>query len=320
MPDTPAPITITSWCVALVTAEEVIDSKIVFAAMRTFRQVDVFTAEPFLGNPVAVILEASDLSTEQMQQIANWTNLSETTFVLPPTDPGADYLVRIFTTDVELPFAGHPTIGSCHAWLDAGGTPRSSEFIVQQCEAGLVRLRRDPVGGRLAFAAPALMRSGPVDASDIAKTCRVLQIDPSEVVDAQWADNGPGWLAVLLRDADAVLGLEPDFMAEPAYGIGIVGPHPIGVVGAHDGAADQPALEVRAFFRSGGQPAEDPVTGSLNAAVAPWLIERGVVESTYIAAQGTAIGRAGRVYIDQQGDDVWVGGDAVTVVTGTIQA
>jgi PhzF family phenazine biosynthesis protein len=259
-----------------------------------------------------------------MQQIANWTNLSETTFVVAPTEPAADYQVRIFTTDVELPFAGHPTIGTCHAWLEAGGVPQTQGHVMQQCGAGLVPLRIDPDSQRLAFAAPPLTRSGPVDDDDLERACRVLRIDTSEVVDAQWADNGPGWLAVLLSDAEAVLALEPDFMAEPAYGIGIVGPHPVGVVGAHGArvesadAATEVALEVRAFFRSGGQPAEDPVTGSLNAAVAPWLMDRGVVASSYVAAQGTAIGRAGRVYVSREADDVWVGGDAVTVVEGSV--
>ena len=279
--------------------------------MRAFRQVDVFTADPYLGNAVAVILEAEGLTTEQMQQIANWTNLSETTFVLAPTDPAADYLVRIFTTDVELPFAGHPTIGTCHAWLEAGGQPNGEGEIIQQCGAGLVTLRADEAG-RLSFAAPPLTRSGPVADEDVAGACRVLGIDPSEVVDAQWADNGPGWLAVLLADADAVLSLTPDFMAANEYALGVAGPH---------GSGADVELEVRAFFRFGGQPAEDPVTGSLNAAIAPWLMDRDVVESTYIAAQGTAIGRAGRVYVRRDDDgDVWVGGDAVTAITGSIEA
>jgi len=237
--------------------------------MRAFAQVDVFTAEPCFGNPVAVVLDADGMSDDAMARFANWTNLSETTFVLPPTDPGADYRVRIFTPDVELPFAGHPTIGTCHAWLEAGGNPKG-EQIVQQCGVGLVPLRQ--VDGRLAFAAPPLMRSGPVDESDLVTVCQVLQIDRTEVVAAQWADNGPGWIAVMLADADAVLALVPDFGAVDSYVIGVVGAAKVGAVG--HGPADG-NVEVRAFFRAGGQAAEDPVTGSLNAALAQWLLAEG---------------------------------------------
>lgn len=297
--------------------------------MRAFSQVDVFTSVPFKGNPVAVVLDAAGVSTEEMQAFANWTNLSETTFVLPPTDARADYRVRIFTPDVELPFAGHPTIGTCHAWLEAGGQPESPNEIVQECAAGLIPLRSTPSdsGARLAFAAPPLTRSGPVDEADLVDVCKVLQVSRAEIVHAQWADNGPGWLAVMLADADAVLALAPDFGAVESYDIGIVGPHPIGVAGpSRDGAAgptqttgtDAPSLEVRAFFRSGGAPAEDPVTGSLNAALAQWLLPAGVVTSPYVAAQGTALGRAGRVYIEEADGEIWVGGDAVTCVEGSV--
>ncbi len=291
--------------------------------MRAFKQVDVFTAVPFKGNPVAVVLEADGISTDEMQAFANWTNLSETTFVVTPTDPAADYRVRIFTPDVELPFAGHPTIGTCHAWLEAGGTPANPDRVIQECGAGLVPLRTaaGPAGARLAFAAPPLMKSGEVDESELVDVCKVLQITRDQIVDAQWADNGPGWLAVMLADADAVLALEPDFGAVDFYDIGIVGVHPLGVVApstAGDGAADgEPAIEVRAFFRSGGQPAEDPVTGSLNAALAQWLLPKGVVSAPYVAAQGTAMGRAGRVFVDEADGEIWVGGDAVTCVDGT---
>lgn len=296
--------------------------------MRAFKQVDVFTAVPFKGNPVAVVLDADGVSTEEMQSFAHWTNLSETTFVVPSTDPGADYQVRIFTTDVELPFAGHPTIGTCHAWLEAGGQPMNEGRIIQQCGAGLVPLRATagPNGQRLAFAAPPLTRSGPVGEADLVDVCKVLQITRDEIVDAQWADNGPGWLAVMLSDADAVLALEPDFGAVDSYDIGIVGAHPIGVAGPSKIGAvgstgeegeDAPAVEVRAFFRTGGQPAEDPVTGSLNAAVAQWLLPAGVLTSPYVAAQGTALGRGGRVYVEEADGEVWVGGDAVTCIDGT---
>lgn len=284
--------------------------------MPTFKQVDVFTAEPYRGNPVAVVMDAVGIDDDSLQQFANWTNLSETTFLLPPTDPSADYRVRIFTTDVELPFAGHPTIGTCHAWLEAGGTPKTPGVVMQECDAGLITLRQDTASGRLAFAAPPLTRSGPVDEADLETTCKVLGIDRSEIVGAQWADNGPGWLAVRLTDAEAVLALEPDFAAAESYDIGVVGPAPLGVVGAaQSGTAD---IEVRAFFRSSGQAAEDPVTGSLNAALAQWLLTDGTLTSPYIASQGTALGRAGRVYVEEADGQIWVGGDAVTCIDGTV--
>lgn len=283
---------------------------------RRFKQVDVFTAEPLRGNPVAVVLDADDVDTAAMQRFANWTNLSETTFVLPPTEAGADYRVRIFTPTVELPFAGHPTIGTCHAWLEAGGVPQVPGTVVQQCGVGLVELRE--TDGRLAFAAPPLRRGGPVDEADIADVCRVLRLARSEVVGAQWCDNGPGWLAIQLIDAAAVLALDPEF--EPAVGdeVGVIGPHPLGVVGT--GSADgDAAIEVRAFFRAaGGQPAEDPVTGSLNAALAQWLLPAGVLRAPYVAAQGSALGRAGRVHVDESDGEIWIGGDAVTCVDGTV--
>ena len=290
--------------------------------MRAFRQIDVFTDQPYRGNPVAVVLDAGGLSPEQMQEFATWTNLSETTFVTSPTDPTADYKVRIFTTTVELPFAGHPTIGTCHAWLEAGGAPKSDGAIVQECGAGLISLRRS--GERIAFAAPPTIRSGPVAEADLESVCRVLRIGRSDIVDAQWADNGPGWLAVLLADSAAVLELEPDFSAVDSYDIGVVGPAPLGVVGpskigvAGERSEGEHAIEVRAFFRSGGQAVEDPVTGSLNASLAQWLLATGRLTAPYIAAQGTAIGRAGRVHIEQSDGEVWVGGDAVTAIKGSV--
>lgn len=291
--------------------------------MPAFKQVDVFTAVPFLGNPVAVVLDAQDLTTEAMQQFANWTNLSETTFVLPPEDPTADYRVRIFTPTSELPFAGHPTIGTCHAWLEAGAQPKAKE-IVQECGVGLVTLRRN--AGRLAFAAPPLIRGGAVEPSDIDNACAVLQIAREDIVAAQWADNGPGWLALMLESAESVLALEPDFTAVESYDVGVVGRYPLGVVSAPtDADGDQPAIEVRAFFRGGGgQPAEDPVTGSLNASIAQWLLHEGQdgssigLASPYVSAQGTALGRAGRVYIEEADGEIWVGGDAVTAVAGEL--
>ena len=290
--------------------------------MRPFKQVDVFTAVPYRGNPVAVVFDADDLSDEQMQQFAHWTNLSETTFILQPTDAAADYRVRIFTPGSELPFAGHPTIGTCHAWLEAGGIPATEGIVVQECGVGLVNLRQ--ADGRLAFAAPDLIRSGPADERDIARVCLVLQIDRADVLDAQWCDNGPGWIAVRLASAEAVLALEPDFGAVESYDIGVVGPSPVGVAGlAKTGAVDNNgddefAIEVRAFFRAGGGPGEDPVTGSLNAALAQWLLADGTLTAPYVAAQGTALGRAGRVFIDQADGEIWVGGDAVTCVDGHV--
>lgn len=275
--------------------------------MRSFKQVDVFTAVPYRGNPLAVVLDGDGLSTEEMQRFANWTNLSETTFVVSPTDPAADYRVRIFTTEVELPFAGHPTIGTCHAWLEAGGSPKTDGVVVQECGAGLITLRNE---GRLAFAAPPLTRSGPVDDADLDDVCAVLGIERDAIIDAAWADNGPGWVAVRLADADAVLAVEPRLMARPDYQIGVVGPHPPG---------SDAAIEVRALFRmNGGPAAEDPVTGSLNAALAQWLLGDGTLSSPYVAAQGTAIGRGGLAHIEEADGEIWVGGDAVTCIDGEV--
>jgi PhzF family phenazine biosynthesis protein len=273
---------------------------------RPFLQVDVFTAARYGGNPVAVVLDGEGLSTEAMQRFAHWANLSETTFVLPPEDPGADYRVRIFTPGAELPFAGHPTLGTCHAWLQAGGTPARADAIVQECGAGLVPLRGTDAG--LAFAAPPLLRSGPVEPALLARIASVLRIDGSAIVDAQWADNGPGWVAVLLESADAVLALRPGF-AE--LDIGVAGPHPAG---------SPEAFEVRAFWPKDGAMAEDPVTGSLNASLAQWLLGSGRARAPYVAAQGTALGRAGRVHVTQDEDGtVWVGGGTVTCIDGVVE-
>ncbi len=277
--------------------------------MRTFSQVDVFSAEPFLGNPVAVVHDAEGLSDEEMAGFANWTNLSETTFLLPPTTDEADYRLRIFTPSAELPFAGHPTIGSAHAWLEAGGVPRVDGELVQECGAGLVRLRR---GTRLAFAAPPFLRSGEVSEEDRDRIVRALRIDPSQVVDLQWIDNGPGWVGVLMGSADEVLAIQPDWSAAAGMDIGVVGPYPEG---------SECAVEVRAFCPGFGI-SEDPVTGSLNAGVAQWLAgDR--LPSSYVASQGTALGRRGRVYLERSSDEgtdtVWVGGDARVSVSGTVR-
>lgn len=277
--------------------------------MRRFSQVDVFTAEPLGGNPVAVVHDADGLSDAQMQRFACWTNLSETAFLLSPTDAGADYRVRIFTPSAELPFAGHPTIGSAHAWLEAGGTPAVEGRVVQQCGVGLVELRRTD---RLAFAAPPLIRSGPVAGSDLDRICRALAIQGGDVVDAAWVDNGPGWVGLLLADAEAVLALEPDWSAFGDLDVGVVGAHREARA-AEVGAA----VEVRAFCPGLGV-VEDPVTGSLNASLAQWLIGNGTLPAAYVASQGTRLGRAGRVHVEQVGDTVWVGGDALTLVSGEV--
>jgi PhzF family phenazine biosynthesis protein len=274
--------------------------------LRPFHQVDVFTSEPYFGNPLAVVLDAAGLSTAQMQRFANWMNLSETTFVLPPDDPAADYQVRIFTPDAELPFAGHPTLGTCYTWLSAGGRPRKADLIVQQCRAGLIPVRRAEPG--LAFAAPPLLRSGPVAESQVAHIAAVLGIGRAEIVDAQWADNGPGWVAVLLASADAVLALRPGTVD---LDLGVAGPYPPG---------SPHALEVRAFIPKNGATDEDPVTGSLNAALAQWLLGTGRVTAPYVASQGTALGRRGRVHVTCDADGtIWVGGGTVTCVTGQVE-
>ena len=273
---------------------------------RRFAQVDVFTDVPLLGNPVAVVLDGDGIDDATMLRFAQWTNLSETTFLLPPTDPTADYRLRIFTPVAELPFAGHPTLGSCHAWLESGGSPRNPDEIVQECAAGLIRIRRSG-DGLLAFAEPPLIRSGPVDPATLERVTTSLAIDPSRVVDAQWADNGPGWVAVLLASADEVLAIHPRTVD---LDIGVVGPHPPG---------SDVAWELRAFFPLNGSTVEDPVTGSLNASVAGWLTRTGRAAAPYLAAQGTALGRAGRIQIDQDGDGrIWVGGSTVTCVRGVV--
>jgi PhzF family phenazine biosynthesis protein len=272
---------------------------------RPFRQVDVFTSTPYEGNPVAVVLDAAGVSDTAMQRFAHWTNLSETTFVLPPGSDEADYLVRIFTPMAELPFAGHPTLGTCHAWLEAGGSPRRTGVVVQECAAGLVPVRRAAEG--LAFAAPPLIRSGPVEEPLVEHVASVLGIERGAIADAQWADNGPGWVAVLLESAEAVLALRPGLVD---LEVGVAGPYPAGA---------PEAFEVRAFFPKDGATVEDPVTGSLNASLAEWLLRTGRVSAPYVARQGAALGRAGRVHVSRDADgNIWVGGGTVTCVDGEV--
>ena len=318
------------------------------AVLRPITYVDVFTTTPYLGNPVAVVLDADGLTTDDMQRFARWINLSETTFVLPPvaaaetlpaipsgglvprqsqsqealsrptatssekrlvgrtsSAAGADYQVRIFTPVSELPFAGHPTLGTCHAWLATRTAPDQADVVVQQCAAGLVQVRRTPDG--LAFAAPPLLRSGAADEPLVEHIASVLGIDRADIVEAEWAVNGPAWVAVLLNSADAVLALKP----------GVVDLD-IGAVGAYPRGAPQ-AFEVRAFFPKDGATAEDPVTGSLNAAVAPWLLRTGRATTPYVVSQGTVLGRRGRVHVSADPDGtIWVGGGTITCVAGEV--
>jgi PhzF family phenazine biosynthesis protein len=272
---------------------------------RRFHQLDVFTAQALRGNPLAVVHDAAGLSDTRMAEFARWTNLSEATFLLPPTDAAADYRVRIFTPGGELPFAGHPTLGSCHAWLAAGGVPRDAGMVVQQCEAGLVRVRR--AAARLAFAAPPLRRSGPLEEDLTARIRAALALPEDAVLAGQWVDNGPGWCAVLLDSAERVLSLRPDWPRLGDLKLGVVGPHPAGA---------EAQFEVRALI--GGGHYEDPVTGSLNASVAQWLIGAGMAPARYVAAQGAALQRAGRVHIEFDGTTTWVGGDVTGCIEGQV--
>ncbi len=272
-----------------------------------FQQVDVFSPIPFRGNPLAVVAGADRLTDQQMAAIANWTNLSETTFLLQPTKADADYRVRIFTPEHELPFAGHPTLGSCHVWLEAGNAPKG-DHIVQECGAGLVRIRRD--GKRLAFAAPPLLHSGDVKQDTLARIAGALGIDSAQIRAAQWVDNGPGWVAVMLATRAEVLAIKPDSAAWARQNIGVVAPWDSKVDG------DDAQFEVRAFF--GVRPTEDPVTGSLNASLAQWLIGTGMAPGAYVASQGTALGRAGRVHVARIGGDIWIGGDTTICIDGRL--
>lgn len=305
---------------------------------RPFKQVDVFSAVPYLGNPLAVVLDGTDLSSEQMQHFAHWTNLSETTFLLPPSQEGAaagaDYRVRIFTPAAELPFAGHPTLGSCHAWLEAGGAHHTKDEFIQECAVGLVRIRRD--GTRLAFAAPPLQRSSPNPAL-LAQVTAALGLQPPQILAAQLLDNGPVWLGLLLDSTETVLQLTPDHLAlkniGQKVGVAAVEPAPVATnliarsnreARAFGPRSTELALalaastefEVRAFAAPVGIQ-EDPVTGSFNASLAQWLIADGHAPSAYMASQGTCLGRAGRVHLAQDAaGQVWVGGDATTCIDG----
>ena len=273
---------------------------------RPFAQVDVFSATSYLGNPVAVILDADGLSEDAMQRVARWTNLSETTFVLPPTTPGADYRLRIFTPGCELPFAGHPTLGSAHAWLEHGGAPRHAGRVVQECAAGLVEVR---VGeGLLSFTAPPTRRDGDLEDEYLEKIVAAFGIARDQVIAHQWVDNGPGWAVVQLATAADVLALEPDLSLIPDAMVGAVGAHPPGV---------EHAFEMRTFAPRVGV-AEDPVCGSMNASVGQWLVRTGAVSGSYRVSQGQRLGRAGDITITPEADGtVRVGGATTTLFHGT---
>jgi PhzF family phenazine biosynthesis protein len=285
---------------------------------RSFKQVDVFTDTALKGNPLAVVLNGSGIDKDTMHRFTDWTNLSEATFLSPPTHVDADYAVRIFCPGRELPFAGHPTLGSCQAWLQAGGKPKG-EVIVQECGVGLVRIRRD--GARLAFAAPPLKKSGPLPEADVQLIARGLGVSRADIVAHAWCDNGPNWRGVMLHSAEQVLALKPDGAVLAGLDIGVVGPSrgmnsKVGVVAPS--ASHDTQFEVRAFFPGNNGITEDPVTGSLNAALAQWLIGEGMAPPSYVAAQGTVMGRAGRVFVQQDGTDIWIGGHSVTVIDGTV--
>ena len=274
---------------------------------RLFAQVDVFTAVPYLGNPLAVVMDGTGLSTAHMQAFTDWTNLSEATFVLPPTHPQADYAVRIFCPGRELPFAGHPTLGTCHAWLEAGGVPKAQE-VVQECGVGLVNIQRQ--GTRLAFAAPPLRRGGPLNEADVQLIAKGLGVTRQDIVHHAWCNNGPQWRGVMLGSAEQVLALKPDPEILKGLDIGVVAPLSKG----------DAQFEVRAFFPGNNGLAEDPVTGSLNAAIGQWLIEAGLAPNSYVASQGACLARAGRVYVNRDAQNqVWVGGESVTCIQGSVK-
>ncbi|MFL6125001.1 PhzF family phenazine biosynthesis protein [Actinophytocola sp.] len=274
---------------------------------RAFTQVDVFSTTPYLGNPVAVVLDGTELTEQDMRRLARWTNLSETTFVLPPTTTAADYRLRIFNPGGELPFAGHPTLGSARAWLDDGGEPRHADRVVQECGAGLVTVRRS--GEILSFAAPPVIRDGALDDEHVDQIVTAFGIEHDQVIAHQWVDNGPGWSVVQLATAEEVLAIEPDLARIPTAMVGAIGAYPEG---------SEYAFEMRTFAPGAGVP-EDPVCGSMHASVAQWLTTTGAVPTTYRVSQGTRVGRAGTVEITTDPDGtIWVGGATVGYIRGTI--
>lgn len=288
-----------------------------------FKQVDVFGTAPYAGNPVAVILDGARLSSARMQQIANWTNLSETTFVVPATQPGADYRVRIFTPQAELPFAGHPTLGTAHALLEAGRiTPDNTGRLVQECGAGLVRLQASMVDGkpgRIEFELPA-PRLAPLDGAEIAELEAALGRPVSRDAAPMLVDVGPRWLVAQLPDAAAVLALKPDFaaIARQSARLGSTG---VTVYGPHAGVA-QAAIEVRSFAPAHGID-EDPVCGSGTGSVGAFIRQAGqrhVLGDAFFASQGAALGRSGLIGLTLVDDAIRVGGMARTCIDGELMA
>ena len=275
-------------------------------SMFRFDQIDVFSMTPLLGNALAVVHSADSLSTSQMEHFARWTQLSETTFLLAPETPEADYKVRIFTPEGELPFAGHPTLGSAHAWLNAGGSPADPQRIIQECGVGLIPIRKD--AEMLAFRAPDLLKTGPVDEETLQVICHGLGIERSEILLHQWVDNGPGWAAVTLDSAERVLSISPNFSLLTSVNFGIIGPHD-----SHQDAD----YEVRAFVNSLDIP-EDPVTGSLAAGIAQWFSREGLAEKSYTIAQGQKLQRQGRIHISEENGEIWVGGVSTRCISGTL--
>ncbi|WP_425863150.1 PhzF family phenazine biosynthesis protein [Arthrobacter sp. TWP1-1] len=273
---------------------------------RRYSEVDVFSATAYRGNALAVVHDADGLSTADMQQFANWTNLAETTFLLAPEDPRADYRVRIFTASEELPFAGHPTLGSARAWLESGGTVGAGGVILQECAAGLVPVR--VTDDRLAFEAPPLTRYEPIEEARLRRVASVLGIERADILDSSWIVNGPRWMGIRLASAQQVLALRPDPGLLDDLEIGVVGPY---------GPESETQFEVRAFF-GGDAVWEDPVTGSLNAGLARWMNDTNMAPQNYVASQGTVLGREGRVHIDIDDDAIWVGGHVTKCIEGSV--
>ncbi|MFL4475498.1 PhzF family phenazine biosynthesis protein [Paeniglutamicibacter sp. MACA_103] len=324
---------------------------------RPYKQVDVFSSSNYTGNGLAVVLDGEGLSDAQMLGFANWTNLAETVFLLPATHPDADYRARIFTTTTELPFAGHPTLGAAHAWLEAGGVPKDPAGLVQECGAGLIEVRRvpgehpeDPES--LAFKAPPLVRTGELEDDVLEWALAGLGLAREDVLAHQWLVNGPNWAGLLLRDADLVLSLEPDYTALEGLELGVIGAHTVGGVPARSydpnvpearpagareelrpvSAADErrgsqrfrnvvtgaPAdYEVRAFCPGEGLQ-EDPATGSLNAGFGAWLTGSGLAPASYTVRQGTRLGRSAILHVDSDAEGVWIAGHSATCIDGVV--
>ncbi|WP_448100361.1 PhzF family phenazine biosynthesis protein [Luteibacter jiangsuensis] len=271
-----------------------------------FRQLDVFSDRPLGGNPLAVVFDADSLDDATMAALARWTQLSETVFLQSPLDPQADYRVRIFSPRGEMPFAGHPTLGACHAWLAAGGKPKAHQ-VVQECGIGLVPIRRD--GSVLSFRAPPLRSDSPLDAALRERIAVGLGLDADGIADARWVDNGAGWCAVVLRDPERLHRLSPDPAALEGLKVGVVAPC---------GMASEVAFEVRALVFAGGM-LEDPATGSLNAGIAVWFAQAGRAPDRYLIAQGRALGRDARIHVAREGSALWVGGEVAECIEGHIR-